>query len=257
MNMVSVVVPTFNEKDNVELLFSKIDETFGRIPFEVIFVDDSTDETPDVLAAMAERDSRVRYEHRVDEKGLATAVIRGFELANGSYIAVMDADMQHPPEILRYMYAAMESGTDMCIPSRFIPGGGDGGLNIFRKFVSATARYLGKLMLSSIRKISDPTSGLFMFRREIIDKADLRPIGWKIMVEVIAMSQFSTVVEIPYVFHERTAGESKLSGKVTREYLKQLFMLRKRAVKKNVTVTKWSSDKCEKACRELVNERIS
>ena len=156
----------------------------------------------------------------------------------------MDADLQHPPIILKYMYKAMKAGADLCIPSRFISGGDDGGLNWYRKFVSGTARKIGQFMLPCLRKISDPTSGLFMFRREVIEQADLQPIGWKIMVEVLAMGTYSKIIEIPYKFQQRTAGESKLSGKVTMEYLKQLKNLRGRYNKKNqYTVEVWSEKK--------------
>ena len=110
----------------------------------------------------------VRMEHRTGETGLATAVLKGFSLAKGEYMACMDADLQHPPIVLKYMYKAMESGADFCIPSRLIPGGDDGGLNWYRKFVSGTARKIGQFMLPCLRKISDPTSGLFMFRREVL-----------------------------------------------------------------------------------------
>ncbi len=138
--------------------------------------------------------ANVRLYHRENGTGLATAVIDGFGMANGSYIAVMNADLQHPPEILCSMYAALiAKKCDFCIPSRFIRGGSDGGLNLYRKFVSWTARWIGKIILSSIRKISDPTSGLFMFRRECIENADLRPIGWKIMIEVLAMAKYNSV----------------------------------------------------------------
>mgnify|MGYP000768688872 FL=1 len=183
-------------------------------------------------------------EHRTGETGLATAVLKGFSLAKGEYMACMDADLQHPPIVLKYMYKAMESGADFCIPSRLIPGGDDGGLNWYRKFVSGTARKIGQFMLPCLRKISDPTSGLFMFRREVIENADLQPIGWKIMVEVLAMGTYKKVVEIPYKFQQRTEGESKLSGKVTMEYLKQLKNLRKRYNKANhYEVEIWSTEK--------------
>lgn len=247
----SVVVPTFNEKDNIRNLLTQIDEALKGIPYEVVFVDDSKDDTPELLMQVSKEDERVRFEHRVGVSGLATAVIRGFELAKGDYIAVMDADLQHPPITLRYMYAAMCHGAEFCIPSRFIPGGSDGGLNIVRKFISGTARYIGKIFLKPLRSITDPTSGLFMFKKEIIEGADLRPIGWKIMVEVIAMAHFTKVIELPYKFQERTAGESKLSSKVSREYIKQVFSLRKRAVKNDIIVKRWSPEHLEKRVREL------
>ena len=218
----------------------------------MIFVDDSNDNTPEVIEKMKEEHPNIVLFHRENEKGLATAVLKGFSLAQGEFIAVMDADLQHPPEILRPMYATVRKGADFCIPSRFIPGGNDGGLNAWRKFVSGTARYMGKFMLKSLKNISDPTSGLFMFRREAIENADLQPIGWKIMVEVLAMADYKTVCEIPYTFRQRTAGESKLDSKVTLEYIKQLFGLRKREKKnRQVKVVRLSNAKTQQCVREL------
>ena len=251
MSKVSIVVPSYNEKDNVVNLVTQIDEALKGIDHEIIFVDDSTDDTPQVIEKVMETNPGVRLKHRDDEKGLATAVILGFKIAEGDYLAVMDADLQHPPAILRSMYAALETGVDFCIPSRFIPGGSDGGLNLYRKIVSGTARYIGKILLPCLRKITDPTSGLFMFRKEAIQNADMRPIGWKIMVEVLATADYSTVVEIPYKFQDRTEGQSKLSGKVTLEYLKQLFELMSRGKKqKGLKVSKLS----ETEMNELVKK---
>ena len=242
--MLTVVVPTFNEGKNIKNLVKQIDAALKDIDYEILFVDDSKDNTPDIIRKVAKEYPSVRMEHRENESGLATAVLKGFGMAKGEYIACMDADLQHPPIILKYMYKAMKAGADLCIPSRFISGGDDGGLNWYRKFVSGTARKIGQFMLPCLRKISDPTSGLFMFRREVIEQADLQPIGWKIMVEVLAMGTYSKIIEIPYKFQQRTAGESKLSGKVTMEYLKQLKNLRGRYNKKNqYTVEVWSEKK--------------
>ena len=247
MGKISIVVPTYNESENVGNLVNQIDYALRGIEYEVIFVDDSTDDTVEAINAVMVENPRVRMEHRETEKGLATAVLKGFSLADGDYIAVMDADLQHPPAILRSMYAVMETGVDFCVPSRFIPGGSDGGLGPYRKLVSGVARYIGKILLPSLRKITDPTSGLFMFRRNVIEGADLQPIGWKIMVEVLAMGTYSTIVEIPYKFQARPAGESKLSSKVTVEYLQQVLGLMKRGRKqRGVTVTRWSADRLKK-----------
>ncbi len=243
--MISIVIPTYNEKDNILPLLSRIHGALPGIPHEVVFVDDSKDDTPEVIAKAAETDPTVVLHHRTNEKGLATAVVKGFSLAKGDYVAVMDADLQHPPEVLLDMYAAMLAKADMAIPSRFIPGGSDGGLNLWRKFVSGTARYIGKILLPSLRKITDPTSGLFMIRRELLKDVTLNPIGWKIMVEVIAMCPVKNVLETPYVFHDREAGESKLSTKVTLQYLKQVFHLMKHANNKGkgMRVIRWSPEK--------------
>ncbi len=242
--MLSVVIPTFNESKNIRNLVTQIDDALKGIEYEIVFVDDSKDNTPEVINEVAKEFPAVRMEHRENGTGLATAVLRGFQIAKGEYMACMDADLQHPPIVLKYMYKAMESGADFCIPSRLIPGGDDGGLNWYRKFVSWTARKIGQVVLPCLRKITDPTSGLFMFRKEVIEHADLQPIGWKIMVEVLAMGTYKKVVEIPYKFQQRTEGESKLSGKVTMEYLKQLMNLRKRYNKANhYTVDVWSTKK--------------
>ena len=245
--MLSVVIPTFNESKNIRNLVAQIDVALKGVDYEIVFVDDSKDNTPDVIMEVAKEYPQVRMEHRKNGTGLATAVLDGFKLAKGEYMACMDADLQHPPIVLKYIYRAMESGADFCIPSRLIPGGDDGGLNWYRKFVSGTARKIGQVMLPCLRKISDPTSGLFMFRREVIENADLQPIGWKIMVEVLAMGTYSKVIEIPYKFQQRTEGESKLSGKVTLEYLKQLKNLRKRYNKSNkYEVEVWSTERMMK-----------
>ena len=253
MQKLSVVVPTYNEKGNVENLVRQVDEALTGIDHEIVFVDDSTDETPEILERLSKENPNVSYEHRVGETGLATAVIRGFRIAKGDILACMDADLQHPPKILRPMYAAILSGADFCIPSRLIPGGDDGGLNFSRKFVSGTARWMGKILLPCLRKVSDPTSGLFMFRKECIENADLQPVGWKIMVEVLAMSEYSTIIEIPYAFQNRESGESKLSGKVTLQYIEQLFGLMKRATKrKGITVIRWSSDYTDNMVKKYI-----
>lgn len=243
-NMLSVVIPTFNEGKNITNLVEQIDSALKDIEYEIVFVDDSKDDTPQIIMEVAKDYPAIRMEHRNEGTGLATAVLKGFNIAKGDYMACMDADLQHPPIVLKYMYKALEAGADICVPSRFVPGGSDGGLNWYRKFVSWTARKIGQFMLPCLRKLTDPTSGLFMFRKEVIANADLQPIGWKIMIEVLAMGTYSKLTEIPYKFQERTEGESKLSGKVTMEYLKQVVSLRKRYNKSNkYTVDIWSQEK--------------
>ena len=195
MIMLSVVIPTFNESKNIRNLVAQIDVALKGVDYEIVFVDDSKDNTPDVIMEVAKEYPQVRMEHRKNGTGLATAVLDGFKLAKGEYMACMDADLQHPPIVLKYMYRAMESGADFCIPSRLIPGGDDGGLNWYRKFVSGTARKIGQVMLPCLR----------------------------------------------------TEGESKLSGKVTLEYLKQLKNLRKRYNKSNrYEVEIWSTERMMK-----------
>lgn len=248
----SIVIPTYNEKDNIEKLVQEIERALSGIAYEIVFVDDSKDDTPIVIQAMQDKYPYISLYHRENEKGLATAVLLGFSKAQGKYLAVMDADLQHPPMILRSMYAVVKTqNADFCIPSRFIFDGSDGGLNLYRKLVSGTARYMGKIMLSSLRKITDPTSGLFMFKREAIADADLRPIGWKIMIEVLAMGEFNNVYEIPYCFEQRNAGESKLNSKVTVEYIKQLFGLMRREKHKKIQVVRLNQEQVSELLNRL------
>ncbi len=232
MKKLSVIVPTFNEGENVKPLYEGVRDALKGIPFELLFVDDSVDDTPDRIRALQENAPEVRLIHRDTDKGLSSAVIRGFAEAEGEFLAVMDGDLQHPPKLLRPMVRCMEEGFDLCLPSRFVPGGSDGGLNIIRKFVSWTARKCGNISLRSLRKFSDVTGGYFMLRRGILEGAELKPLGWKILVEVLAMTRYEKVCEIPYTFEERNAGTSKISMKVTLEYLQQLRELRHREVRK-------------------------
>lgn len=229
--MLSIIVPTYNEGDNVFLVAEKLGKVLTNISYELIFVDDSTDDTVEKLSLLCKRDPNVRYEHRKNERGLGTAVVRGFRLARGEIIAVMDSDLQHPPEMLLKMLVAISKNADIVIPSRYISGGNDGGLNLFRKLVSSVARYLGKFILKSLRPISDPTSGFFMFHKSVIDNVELKPIGWKILIEILARGKYHSCFEIPYHFKPRILGKSKISIKEQWNYIRHLFLLMKECPK--------------------------
>ena len=250
---ISVVVPVRNEAENIGPLLSEISKALAGISFEVIFVDDSTDDTPGIIREEAARSrAPVRMEHREGQSGLASAVLRGFELAAGDFVAVMDADLQHPPAMLRSMYGAMLHGADLCLPSRRIPGGGDPGLKGFRKLVSSAAAWMGKIMVARLRPLSDPTGGLFMVRRPLLEGAGMKPIGWKILAEVAAVCPCEKVIEIPYVFQKRNSGTSKISLKVTLEYIGQLFSLLTRARKgSRFRVERWSDQQVAESLEEL------
>lgn len=221
----SLIIPTYNERDNIFTVADIVDKALRNVDYEIIFVDDSTDDTPDILEQVSYINSHIRYEHRVLERGLGTAVVRGFELAKGDVLAVMDADLQHPPEMLNAMLEEIERDVDIVVPSRFVAGGEDGGLSPIRKLISAGARYMARLALRRVRMISDPTSGFFMMRRSVIEGVSLRPIGWKILIEVLARGKYHTVIEIPYVFRARSAGESKMSLREQWNYVKHLSLL--------------------------------
>lgn len=227
--MLSLVIPVFNEKDNIGELIQCVQESLKDYSYEIIFVDDSDDETPMIISRFVRKDERIKLIHRENKTGLASAVIRGFEDAQGDILAVMDGDLQHPPELLPKMMNEIEQGADIAVPSRFIPGGSDGGLNWFRKLVSAAARYSGRILIKKLRRVSDHTSGMFMFRREVIKGKQLNPVGWKILMEILVIGNYQTLVEIPYVFSPRNLGRSKLNLKVQLQYLWHIITLLKRS----------------------------
>ncbi|EHL07748.1 glycosyltransferase, group 2 family protein [Desulfitobacterium hafniense DP7] len=227
--MLSLVIPVFNEKDNIDELIQRVEKSLKDYSYEIIFVDDSNDETTAIISQFACGDQRIKLIHRKNKTGLASAVICGFENAQGDILAVMDGDLQHPPEILPKMMKEIEQGADLVVPSRFIPGGSDGGLNHFRKLVSATARYIGKILIKSLRRASDHTGGMFMLRKEVIQGKQLNPVGWKILMEIMVMGSYQNLVEIPYVFSTRNLGQSKLNLKVQLQYVWHIIGLLKRS----------------------------
>ncbi|MCL6592709.1 MAG: glycosyltransferase family 2 protein [Alicyclobacillus sp.] len=223
----SIVIPTFNERENIQAITQRIHKALRDVDkiYEIWFIDDSSDDTPQVLADLDRSDLRVNYVHREGERGLATAVVEGFRRSRGRYIVVMDADMQHPPELLPIILRHLDEGIDVVIPSRFIPGGSDGGLNWFRKWVSWTARTIGRFLIRRLRGITDCTGGYFGMRREVIDGVSFDPIGWKILMEVLVKGRYRTVQEIPYVFRPRGAGKSKMSLREQWNYLRHVWRL--------------------------------
>lgn len=224
--LVSIVVPTFNEGENPVVVAETLLRVLHPMEFEVIFVDDSADAASvAMLRQLGDRYPWVRVEHREHARGLGTAVVRGFQLAQGDFIAVMDADMQHPPEVLRDMIAEASAGADIVIPSRFVPGGDDGGLSPARKLVSRVARVIGQMALHRVRQVTDPTSGFFLVRRSVVQNVDLQPIGWKILMEVLVRGNYEIVKEIPYRFQPRLAGSSNMSLREQWNYLKHVARL--------------------------------
>ncbi|GEO25881.1 dolichol monophosphate mannose synthase [Alicyclobacillus acidoterrestris] len=223
----SIIIPSFNERDNIAPIVERIHTALRGEPirYEIWFVDDSTDDTVDVLSKMEAVDKQVHVYHRDSERGLASAVVAGFARARGDYLIVMDADLQHPPELLPEIFRNLAAGSDIVIPSRFVSGGSDGGLGPLRKLVSWVARVIGQLALRRLRKISDCTSGYFGVNRNVVDGAQLDPIGWKILIEVLVKGQYKTVHEIPYEFLARDAGESKMSMREQWNYFRHLFRL--------------------------------
>src|SRR5208282_1759795 len=168
----------------------------------------------------------VRLVKRPGRLGLATAVLDGWATARGDVWGVMDADLQHPPETLTALAAAVRQGADLAIGSRYVPGGGTSDWTWVRRFISRTATHMAATVLPlKLAAVGDPMSGMFMVRASALRGAQLNPLGYKILLEVIAKAHYKKLVEVPYVFQERERGASKLGARQYWEYLQHLARL--------------------------------
>jgi dolichol-phosphate mannosyltransferase len=226
--MLSIVIPTYNEKDNITPLVNGIQQALTGHDYEIIIVDDdSQDGTVEIVNKLASQ-YPVKLFVRREEKGLSTAVIHGIKQASGNIIAVMDADLQHPPAILPKLLKAIKDGADMALASRYIKGGGCPNWGLSRRVTSKVALRIAHIFLPSSRRVKDPMSGFFMFRRENVDLKQLKPVGYKIALEIMIVGSFKNVVEVPFIFKERSAGQSKLHPQQQIEYLSHILSLMSR-----------------------------
>lgn len=232
----SVIVPTFNEADNVAELVDRIDAVFRGdahlqgVSAEVIFIDDSTDDTPAEIARAARQASiPVCCVHReIATAGLGGAVLEGVRLAQFDACLVMDGDLQHPPEIIGDMFARFRRGdVDLVVASRYLAGGTSRGLaNGLRRGVSAASTAVVKAMFPlRLRDCTDPMTGFFLFDRAAIDVDMLKPQGFKILLEILARTPLR-ISEIPFAFADRRSGRSKATIRQGLNFLRQLVTLR-------------------------------
>jgi dolichol-phosphate mannosyltransferase len=247
MTKMSVVLPTYNEADNIKLMLPALKKVLEDITgkrYEIIIVDDNSPDNTATVAKETARsigiDNNLKVIVREGKRGLATAVIDGFKASSGDYLVVMDADLQHPPEKIKEIYLELEKGADIVVASRFIKGGRDEGLSFARKIFSKGAALIGKLLVPQIRVLSDPMSGFFALRRTVIEgRLDLmNPIGFKILLEIMVKGKYSKdkVREVPIVFGKRAYGESKLGLKEILDYLLHILSLNEYRILKFMTV---------------------
>ncbi len=228
--MISLVVPTFKERQNMETLVQRTGaamEALGE-PFELIIVDDdSPDGTGDEVRRLQAARPWLKLLVRENERDLSTAVIAGWRIAEGDVLGCMDADLQHPPEKLPALVQRLrQTDADIVVGSRHVKGGGVSNWSLLRRFVSWTATLMATFILpGTLGKALDPMSGFFLVRRRAIERVALNPIGYKILLEVLARGDYSTVEEVPYVFEEREKGGSKMSSKTVVHYLAHLSCL--------------------------------
>ena len=217
----AIVVPTYNERDRLKDLVEKIASTYaaGGVDGEIVIVDDNSPDGTGALADELAARFRIKVLHRAGKLGLGTAVIEGFAAASAPIVGVMDADLSHPPALLPGMLAVMQStSADFVIGSRYIPGGGTRGWGLGRLLMSRFACLLAR----SVTPIRDATSGFFLIRRDLARDVRISAGGFKICLELLVRGRPSSVVEVPYVFVGRTAGESKMNLKEATGYLQQL-----------------------------------
>lgn len=226
----SLIIPSYNESGNIQEIVKILSGLLdSEIPgeYELIVVDDdSPDGTWKLAQELTAQYPQLRVMRRQKEKGLSTAVIRGWQVARGEVLGVIDADLQHPPEVLLQLWREIERGADLAVASRHVEGGGVSEWSIIRRFLSRGAQMLGLVILPEvIGRLSDPMSGYFMVRREAIVGKSLSPVGYKILIEVTGRGNIRWIGEVGYVFRERQAGESKVTWKQYIEYIQHLLKI--------------------------------
>jgi dolichol-phosphate mannosyltransferase len=218
---ISIVIPTYKEKDNIQPLVERINSSLSKTDYEIIIVDDNSRDGSEELVSSLAKKYPVRIIVRKDKRGLSSAVVDGIASSTGENVIVMDADLQHPPEVLPDIVKELENH-DFVMGSRYIKGGSPGQWKLSRKIISKGATLLALFIAHGVK---DPMSGFFGFRRAMVDTASLSPTGWKIGLEILVRSKFKAVTEVPFTFVPRARGESKLSSRIMTEYLKQLMEL--------------------------------
>ncbi|MBI2099396.1 polyprenol monophosphomannose synthase [Candidatus Uhrbacteria bacterium] len=222
--LVSIIIPTLNERDALGFLFGELQEALTRIPeyeFEIIIVDDgSIDGTREFVSGFKNFPWTLRLMER-KKRGLATAVLEGFKNSSGEILGVMDADLSHPPALIPKLLDALKNA-DVAIGSRHIYGGGVEEWPLVRRMFSEFATLLARPISGGMR---DPLSGFFFIKKSALKVADLKPFGYKILLEILVRAAPLKAVEIPYIFRNRSVGKSKLNWRVSIDYFLHLVRL--------------------------------
>ncbi|MFY9814982.1 MAG: glycosyltransferase family 2 protein [Dehalococcoidales bacterium] len=218
---ISIIVPAYKEKDNIGPLVERINSSLAKYDYEIVIVDDNSADGSEELVNGLAKKYPVKIIVRKNKRGLSSAVVDGIAATDSEFVIVMDADLQHPPEVLPDIAKALENH-DFVMASRYVKGGSPGDWKLSRKIVSKVATLLALFIAP---KIKDPMSGFFGFKRSVVDLTSLSPTGWKIGLEILVRNKFKAVTEVPYTFVPRARGESKLSRRIMGEYIRQLMDL--------------------------------
>jgi dolichol-phosphate mannosyltransferase len=233
-----LVIPTLNEAANICIMLDRLRAELDRmhLDYELIVADDdSQDGTAQLVEKYSRLDPRIKLATRIGERGLAGAVIFGWKHTDANVLGVIDADLQHPPELLPKLVEAVLQGKDMAIGSRYVAGDGTAGWNFLRRWVSRAGTWITLPLQRREIRVRDPLSGFFVVRRRCIDGLDLQPQGFKLLLEILVRGNIGSVVEIPFQFGLRHAGASKANLRVGIEYVQLLGRLSRRALSRTTS----------------------
>jgi dolichol-phosphate mannosyltransferase len=218
----TVIIPTFNEEANIRNIVMAVDAVFHEhsLHGQVLIVDDnSSDATISIVHELKRQKENVEIIVRTKDHGLSQSVAEGFSRADSEVFIVIDADFSHPPVLIPRMYDEIRQGCDIVIGSRYMEGGGIKKWPLKRRLISIGATFLGRLLFPDI---TDPVSGFFAVRKEVVARASLKPRGYKILLEVLGKGAWEKDKEIPFEFVDREIGSSKLKVKTIIEYAMQV-----------------------------------
>jgi len=221
--MISVIIPTYNERGNIALLVSRLAAVLPRGSEMVVVDDNSPDGTAAAVEELAAGYPSLRLVERKGKLGLASAVVAGAAAAHGDRLVVMDADLSHPPEAVPLLASALDA-CDLAIGSRLLRGGGVSSWPFHRRVISRGAEFLARILLGV--KVSDPMSGFFAVRQDVFAKTRFRARGYKLLLNILADNPRIRVKELPYVFSDRHAGETKLGPGEVLNYVLDLLRMR-------------------------------
>ena len=224
----ALIIPTLREAANIPVLLDRVRRVLdpAGIHYEILIVDDdSQDGIEETVAEITRKDPRVQLLVRRGKRGLSGAVLHGWMHTNAAIVGVMDADLQHPPELLPDLISNMLGGCDLVIGSRYTEGGGLGAWNPIRKLISAAAVWVTWPIQRSKLRAKDPMSGFFFVRRDCLNGIDFQEEGFKLLLEILVRARLTSVREVPFAFGQRFRGASKANLKVAVDYGKLLARL--------------------------------
>ncbi|MDO8836066.1 MAG: polyprenol monophosphomannose synthase [Vicinamibacterales bacterium] len=255
----SMVVPTYNEVERLEDFVRTVCRVLDdhRLQAEVIIVDDNSPDGTGALADRLARELPVHVVHRVGKLGLGSAVMAGFAVARGRLLGVMDADLSHPPDLIPVLVAALDAaGADVVVGSRYVPGGGTKNWPLSRAVMSGAACAVARVLTP----VRDAASGFFVLRREVIRDVAIKAAGFKICLELLVRGSARSVAEVPYVFADRAAGQSKMSHREALGYLAQIWQLfwwQRLERRPRMTYQRFGTRDVEKFLQEAASRAVS